>query len=319
MRGLVSSDLAKDATAQASGRRQPVKPWIESDALEAHLAAIGADVETATFARSLREDGIAVIDLGEHAADMCDRAVAQTEGYFQGTIARVQDAWRRQPAVRALATNAKILKMLSTVYGRRAFPFQTLNFQRGSQQDIHSDTIHFHSEPPGFMCGVWIALEDIEPDSGPLSYYPTSHKLPVLTMRGAGVNHDKVKPSDYNDYYLGAVARRLADNNLKPRQALLKKGQALVWVANLAHGGEAIARQGATRRSLVVHYYFDNCMYYTPLHSDVESERYHVRLAPDVKSGWWVWPKRNGRPVSVPGGRLASHLWETLSRKVYVF
>ena len=28
------------------------------------------------------------------------------------------------------------------------------------------------------MCGVWVALEDITEDNGPLHYYPGSHRLP---------------------------------------------------------------------------------------------------------------------------------------------
>ena len=32
--------------------------------------------------------------------------------------------------------------------------------------------------PEGFMCGVWVALEDMDMENGPLVYYPGSHKLP---------------------------------------------------------------------------------------------------------------------------------------------
>jgi len=28
------------------------------------------------------------------------------------------------------------------------------------------------------MCGVWLALEDIDADNGPLIYYPGSHRGP---------------------------------------------------------------------------------------------------------------------------------------------
>lgn len=47
-----------------------------------------------------------------------------------------------------------------------------LNFPRGSQQETRSDTYFFNSIPSGFMCGVWVALENIHPDSGPLLYSP---------------------------------------------------------------------------------------------------------------------------------------------------
>ena len=112
------------------------------------------DADTAAFARRLSDQGYAILDLGDPGRRLCDRVVAETDPLFAGGKSRVQDAWRRSRAVRSLASLPLIARRLSQVYGRRAFPFQTLNFQRGSQQHVHADTIHFHSEPAGFMCGV---------------------------------------------------------------------------------------------------------------------------------------------------------------------
>jgi ectoine hydroxylase-related dioxygenase (phytanoyl-CoA dioxygenase family) len=309
----------KDASSRPSPRRRPPTPWIETDALASHLEGAGADPETTTFGRSLSERGYAVINLGDAARDLCDQAVVETEGYFADGMTRVQDAWRRSPAVRDLASLPRLGAMLSAVYGRRAFPFQTLNFQRGSQQGVHADTIHFHSEPAGFMCGVWIALEDIEPGCGPLTYYPGSHKLPVLTMRGAGVNRPDPDPDDYARYYLKAADDRLRDGGFEPHEALLRKGQALVWVANLSHGGSAIVRPESTRRSQVVHFFFEDCVYHTPMLSDVEGARLHVRIAANVRTGGWVWPSCNGWPAAVSPRTVAVALRDTLQRRVHRF
>ena len=51
------------------------------------------------------------------------------------------------------------------------------------------------------------------------------------------------------------------------RQFHAKKGQALIWAANLLHGGAAQTNLKRTRYSQVTHYYFDNCCYYTPMSS----------------------------------------------------
>lgn len=296
----------------------PTTPWIDSDHLAEHLARSGADAETARIARDLRDRGLAVLDLGDEVRRLCDQVVAETEPYFaRGTVKRVQDAWRRLGSVRALAGYPQLLQILQAAYGRRPFPFQTLNFIKGSQQHTHADTIHFHSEPERFMCGVWIALEDIRPDSGPLHYYPGSHKLPVLTMRGAGVNRPVPRPEDYQTHYLPALANLLSAAKLPAEQTLLKKGQALIWTANLAHGGSPIASPEATRRSLVVHYYFEDCVYYTPMVSDVEGGRLKLRLPPDVRTGGWVWPRRCGQPVPIPWRSVAVQLFNRLSRRVY--
>ena len=298
----------------SAAARRPSIPCIETDAPASHLRA-GSDVFD--FAQSLHDQGYAVIDLGDSARALCDQAVAETEAYFADGVTRVQDAWRRSPAVRALAGLDRLSAMLTAAYGRRAFPFQTLNFRRGSEQNVHADTIHFHSEPAGFMCGVWIALEDIEPGSGALTYYPGSHKLPVLTMRGAGVNRPDPEPDDYAHYYLKAADDRLRDGGFEASEALLRKGQALVWVANLSHGGLAITRPDSTRRSLVVHFFFEDCVYHTPMLSDVEGARLHVRIPPDVRTGRWVWPRRNGRLAPAPIRTIVIALRDTLLRCVH--
>jgi hypothetical protein len=49
---------------------------------------------------------------------------------------------------------------------------------------------------------------------------------------------------------------------------LARKGQALIWCANLLHGGSYQNDPRLTRWSQVTHYYFDDCIYYTPAFSD---------------------------------------------------
>ncbi len=292
---------------------------MESDALESHLDAIKASAEVRVFCRSLSQTGVAVIDLGADALALCDRAVADTDPYFTDpAVARVQDAWLRSRAVRRLASFPKIVDALSLAYGRRAFAFQTLNFQRGTQQPVHADTIHFHSEPERFMCGVWIALEDIAPASGPLEYVAGSHRLPVLTMQAAGVNHASPSAADYDGVYIPALTHRLEASGLPTHTAVLRKGQALVWAANLAHGGSPVGDPNATRRSLVTHFYFEGCLYYTPMESDPEHRRYAARLPLNVGTGGWVWPRRDDRRVAVSRGNLVQALRSRLFRKPLV-
>jgi hypothetical protein len=293
-------------------------PWVESDDLEARLARSGASETAKTFARDLARDGLAILDLGDDMPALCDTIAAETGGHFaRPGVNRVHDAWRRSPAVRALATHPILLECLALAYGRKPFPFQSLNFMRGSQQDIHSDALHFHAEPSLFMCGVWLALEDVKPESGPLRYYPGSHRLPVLTMQDAaatmGASASKVTTANYNDTYGPAMLARLAEGGFEPRHALLNKGQIAVWAANLAHGGSPILDPHSTRQSLVVHYYFEDCLYYTPMLST--PERAYVRLPANIATGGWVWPRRAGRRVPVSLKQVAATIAHTALRR----
>jgi ectoine hydroxylase-related dioxygenase (phytanoyl-CoA dioxygenase family) len=189
---------------------------------------------------------------------------------------RIQDAWRVSGDIKAIARAPRILAALDQLYGRKPLPFQTLNFPKGTEQKAHADAIHFNSMPPTFMCGVWVALEDVDMNNGPLVYYPGSHKLPEVTvaklLRANESLAQKLKrilgradSVDLYPLYEQHVAAVIERENLVPLYATIKKGQALIWAANLLHGGAIQHDKTRTRHSQVTHYFFENCRYYTPI------------------------------------------------------
>ena len=190
------------------------------------------------------------------------------DGVFY-TWHRILDAWKISDAIKTIALHPRIHGILEGLYGRKPLPFQTLSFPAGSNQKAHSDTIHFNSRPPGFMCGVWTALEDVDMDNGPLFYYPGSHKLPEVTMQDVGVEADYA----YYDNYEQHIAKIIERHGLEPEYGLVKKGQAIIWSANILHGGAPQNDMKRSRYSQVTHFYFEGCKYYTPLLSkDVEKD-----------------------------------------------
>lgn len=181
---------------------------------------------------------------------------------------RQQDAWRTSDAVKELACLPAVLELLRHLYRREPIPFQTLNFPVGTQQAVHSDTIHFHSLPQRFMCGVWVALERVTEQNGPLMYYPGSHRLPVLDLVDLvpeAAQISQPSPKALYPKYERAVARLIQDLDLRHQRAILEPGDVLIWAANLLHGGAPILTPGSTRFSQVTHYYFEGCRFYTPL------------------------------------------------------
>ena len=119
------------------------------------------------------------------------------------------------------------------------------------------------------MAGVWVALEDIDSENGPLIYYPGSHTLPIFTNEHVGINPNTQSENPYSHYpaYEQAWEAIVDALDFKPLQFHAKKGQALIWAANLLHGGAAQKDHKRTRYSQVTHYYFENCAYYTPMGS----------------------------------------------------
>ena len=255
--------------------------------------------EDRELVRGYARDGYAVIDLRTQEFDRIAERIdhALDEPHSSGTN-RVQDAWRNVPEVRALAANEKVKRALRTLYSRRPIPFQTLNFRRGTEQRTHSDMVHFNSMPQRFMVGVWVALEDIGPGSGPLHYYPGSHRLAEYLPHEIGLRHadTAARYEDYEDF----LARLLEAAELRKETVQPRKGQAFIWAANLLHGGEPITDPESTRRSQVTHYYFEGCRYWTPLNSDPPVGRISWRRVVNVETGDVEPHYYQGKPVRLP-------------------
>ncbi len=258
----------------------PGLPLIESPLFPALKAQWGLSAEEERIANDLHEKGYAVFDFPDSELDSridriqrhlgpqygVDFAVAESDKTIGER--RIQDAWKVDEDVRAIAANQMVIDLLSKLYGREAFPFQTLNFPVGTQQDAHSDSVHFSSLPERFMCGIWLAMEDIGPDAGPLFYYPGSHRWPIMTNALIGRRGYGSDLSSAQDPY-GPAWRALCDiHGAQEEVFLARKGQALIWCANLLHGGSRQNDPRLTRWSQVTHYYFNDCIYYTPAFSD---------------------------------------------------
>lgn len=258
----------------------PGMPLVESPLFPALLPDLGFSAEEERIGLELHERGYAVLDFPDddldariervkaslsprYGADFADPESDKTSGHR-----RVQDAWQFDDDVRAIAANARVIALLSKLYGRPAFPFQTLNFPVGTQQGAHSDIVHFSSLPEKFMCGVWLAMEDITADAGPLFYYPGSHRWPVMNNALVGRKGFGQPLDSAQDPYERAWMAMCQAQNAEPETFLARKGQALIWSANLLHGGSLQTDARLTRWSQVTHYYFDDCIYYTPAFSD---------------------------------------------------
>jgi hypothetical protein len=274
----------------------PGVPLVESPLFSASIESAGFTAQEIEIARSLNERGYAIIDFPDpEILPRIDRIRARLTASFEIDLddptahknpgrLRVQDAWRTDPDVKAIAANAEMLALLSKLYGREAFPFQTLNFPVGTEQHPHTDSVHFSSQPERFMCGVWLAFEDMHPDAGPLLYYPGTHKWPIVTNAMIGRRGwQSEAPSAQTPFE--PVWRALVDTSgVQPETFLARKGQALIWAANLLHGGSRQNDKTRTRWSQVTHYYFKDCIYYTPAFSDEPLGRLDLRSVTNVES-----------------------------------
>jgi ectoine hydroxylase-related dioxygenase (phytanoyl-CoA dioxygenase family) len=158
--------------------------------------------------------------------------------------------------IRKITHEKKLTDLLSFILDKEVVPFQTINFIYGSNQRAHSDSIHMTTYPLGYLIAVWIALEDTNPDNGPLFYYPGSHCLPYLLNNdfNEGETALTLGKKDYTDYE-EVVEKLIEEKQLEKKIFLAKKGDVFIWHANLVHGGLPVANPQQTRKSMVIHYY----------------------------------------------------------------
>jgi len=82
--------------------------------------------------------------------------------------------------------------------------------------------------------------------------------------------------ANYHDYELFMEAL-LLNSPYKKMEFLAKKGDVLIWSANIIHGGSPVIDPHSTRLSQVTHYYFKDCIYYSPMSSNTISGELQVR------------------------------------------
>ena len=119
------------------------------------------------------------------------------------------------------------------------------------------------------MIGMWIALEDIHRDSGPLFYIPHSHLKPISIKEILNKNIKvKNEVEKFRKLNTSASLRKYWDlsssvnlecnkqwTSHKGEQITnIKKGDVFFWHQWLIHGGSPVKNNALTRKSIVSHW-----------------------------------------------------------------
>ena len=214
------------------------------------------------------EDGFEVLEgvLDSSQVDsinaQVDQALKDGRLGFNYTGRKILFAYEELDVVRELMHHPRIVSALEERAGAEILPFQSINFYYGSEQKAHSDSIHMSTYPQGSLVAAWIALDDIEEDNGPLFYYPGSHRWPYATNADIGASTGALLSPNPNKLYEQYVEQQLVEKGMKPQIFKAKKGDVLLWHANLLHGGMPHLNMGKTRRSVVIHYFVKDVICY---------------------------------------------------------
>jgi hypothetical protein len=242
------------------------------DQVEAHLMAL-ASAGRATPAeidalRHFVKNGFLVLPdvvdpdhLTRLNAALDDAVAKKLEGYEWGVSQRLHNLHLQYPAIRELWLHPTVLRMLRLIFDAPGRPCQSLTYVFGSQQEHHQDTIHLTSFPAGRMCGVWTALEDVQPNSGELVVFPGSHRLPRVYMKDAGIPKVGEDWSQFGETVTPLWTKLLGDKFAREVYRP-KAGTVLIWHENLMHAGSMRLDMSKSRRSIVGHYFAEGSVVY---------------------------------------------------------
>lgn len=160
-------------------------------------------------------------------------------------------------AAAELSLTPAVTEFLGHIFRAPASVCQSLTFWRGSEQPIHIDYPYVRQQKIlSHLAATWIPLEDIDPNSGPLAYYPGGHKVSDSGFFDWGNGsiiydeHSQRSPMDFADY----LYRKMSEAGIDRREFCPRKGDVLIWHGNLPHEGTRVLNPALTRKSYVTHY-----------------------------------------------------------------
>jgi hypothetical protein len=164
---------------------------------------------------------------------------------------KVNNLYYWEETVRRMLLDERLAMVLRTLLDGDPCVLTSLNFERGSEQGLHIDTLYMPPVIPYRMVATWIALEDIEPESGPLRYVPGSHRIPPFVFSTGRMRWNIPENDQFTVYMINQVAKR----GLPTKEFEPAKGDLFIWHPLLFHGGSKILNPAKTRKSLVAHFF----------------------------------------------------------------
>lgn len=167
---------------------------------------------------------------------------------------RIVDAFAVMPAARRLFVSPRPIAFMIAIFDEDPLLFQSLSFDQGSEQGLHQDTAYVVVDRPLELAACWIALEDVESGAGELIYMPGSHRFDDFDFNGKKHWSPVEDGPDRHQEWARWIYTEGERRGLSVERFLARRGDVLIWHADLAHGGSPIVHPTLTRQSLVGHF-----------------------------------------------------------------
>src|SRR5262245_11803096 len=277
-------------------------PWfMQPDAREVALSRL-CPPGVRPIANEFLEKGFAVIPGGASDA-LCDHLVERFRTFERvhadklapfrladGHWPRLVNIHLSMPELFDLFSQTTLAMGLQDfLLGTETCLYTSLFYERGSTQPLHRDTPYFCTRPEYRYFGMWVALEDVDEDNGPLMVMEGGHLLPELDRaaiarevlgEGAAIPPDSMPLFD-------TYQKRVADQGhavgLKVYNVPVRKGSTIIWHPQLPHGGAPIRDVKRTRFSFVMHTTPEGAAVYHQ-HAFFAPEKHFPEHAPSKRS-----------------------------------
>ena len=258
--------------------------WYDRLDAEAVLAAAVArhrlDGDDAVLLQSLIDDGCVVLPGAVAAADADRLVAAVSEAIGAGdrrTLAtvdgdrgsrpspaapwmaqdptlKVLDAYMPLPVARDVLLAKPVRRLLRHIFdGEAPVLFQSVHYFHDPEPWFRRDTAYVKTVRPMELVGCWFVLDDVQPGSE-LAYVPGSHRVGDLLLLDHFKSWSPDLGHEVHQAWLDDLTRACSERGLEVRYVTPRKGDVLIWHADLVHGGAGEGSRSAARHSAVAHY-----------------------------------------------------------------
>lgn len=199
------------------------------------------------------------------------------------------DGWRNEcpyqeySEIRAICTYRPLMDILKSLIGHEMMLHLNSTGWVSSERNWHQAD---YLNPPHVVShylGVWFALDDIHPDSGPFEFVPGSHKWPllrrerVLRFSDPKLLNNPSWPTITDEIVAPVIEKEIMERGAKRKQFLGKNGDVLIWHGSLVHRESKPTIPGMTRKSLIAHYSSENHRPDMPVRGQVIDDEWNSR------------------------------------------
>jgi len=114
-----------------------------------------------------------------------------------------------------------------------------------TEKTWHHDYVDEDSVSAGNYVGLWVALDEIHPESGPFAFVPKSNHWSFDFSI-----YKKLNPQEIISYF----DKIFKINDAKPEAFIAKKGDIILWQGHTVHRGLNPINKNIPRKSLIGHY-----------------------------------------------------------------